>query len=83
MEGVLEGETQADETGDHERGRDPNGLQPDLGLEVTFMFVDVTRGDEVVEPVAADLAQQGGHDGGEVKVADLEGTKVVKGREED
>lgn len=76
--GVFEGEAQADQAGEHERGREPDGAQAGLGLEVAGVRADVLVGDHVVDPVARDLAQQGGDDGREVEEADLLGAEVVE-----
>ena len=83
MIAVFEAEAKRDETGDHEWGADECGAEADFGFEMAMMGVDVASSDEVVEPVASDLTQDGGDDGCDVEEADLFGAEVVEWGEED
>lgn len=70
MVSALEAEADEDETGHDEGGGDPDGEEAGFRVEVLLGVVpDVEAGEVVVEPVAGDFAQDGGHNGGEVEVA--------------
>jgi hypothetical protein len=79
----LEAEAEEHEPGQHERGGEVDSGEADLGLEVPGVAADVACCDEVVEPVAGELAQQCGDDGREVEEADLLRAEVVERGEED
>jgi hypothetical protein len=45
---------------------------------VPTVAFDIGCGDEVVQPVASDFTEEGGDDGCEIEVSDLEGAEVVE-----
>lgn len=79
----FESEAQPDQSRQHKRGREPHGPQANLGLEMPPVAFDVSRRDEVMEPVTDDLAQERADNGGEVEEPDLLGAKVVQRRQKD
>lgn len=83
MIALLQGEAEAYKSGHHERGAEEDGQQPDLGLEVSVVSVDIPRCDPVVDPVPYYFAQDRSHDRREVEKAYLPRPEAVKGRKED
>ena len=67
----------------HEGHGEGDGAQAHLGLKVAPVGADVLLGKVVVQPVADDLTEQNGDDGGEVKVADLQDPEAVEGPDKD
>jgi hypothetical protein len=80
---IFEAEAQPDQAGQDERRGNPHRAQAHLGLEMPLMLADVAARDEIVQPVACDLAQQGRDNGREVEIPDLERAEVVQWGQED
>ena len=79
----LHGLAEEDEADDDERHGEVDDAQADLGFEMPLVRADVLIGVGVVQPVADDLAEDDGDDGGEVEEADLLGAEAVEGGHED
>lgn len=70
VEVALEGLSDDNETGDHEECGEEEDGEAALGLEDTSVAADVAGGDEVVEEVTDDLADDEGDERSEVDEGD-------------
>lgn len=72
MVAALQAEADEDEAGDHEEFCNPDDAETGFGFEAALVAGHVAFGDEVVEPVASDLAEDGGDDWSEVEITCVE-----------
>lgn len=77
MVSVLESEAEQDDASDHEWRGDEGRSEADLRLEMAVVFADVVAGEKVVDPVAAELAEESSDYGRKIEIAKMTRSLLV------